>query len=51
MGHEKKPTREKKPMKEHLPCKEPRKCPAHLFKDAYDQVRKRKLDLAVTSHR
>ena len=37
---------EKKPTKEALPLKELRKCKAHAFKDAYDQVRKRKLDLA-----
>ena len=38
--------REKKPTKETLPLKEPRKCKAHLFKDAYDQARKQKTDLA-----
>ena len=37
--------REKKPTKESLPLKETRKCKSHLFKDAYDHARKRKLDL------
>ena len=37
---------EKRPTKESLPLKELKKCKSHLFKDAYDQVRKQKLDRA-----
>lgn len=46
MVHEKKLTREKKPTKEHLPLKEMKQCKSHAFKDAYDQVRQKRLDLA-----
>ncbi len=47
MVHDKKPVKEKKPTKEHLPLKESKECKSHLFKGAYDQVRQRKLDLAI----
>ena len=43
MVHEKRQTVEKKDTKELLPLNEARKCKSHIFKQAYDQVRKQKL--------
>jgi len=43
MVHEKRQIVEKKPTKEHLPLNETMKCKSHIFKQAYDQVRKQKL--------
>jgi hypothetical protein len=34
--------REKRPTKEPRITREPKKCKSHLFKDAYDQARKKK---------
>lgn len=34
--------RVKKPTRETLSPKEPKKCKSHLFKEAYDQARKKK---------
>jgi hypothetical protein len=47
MLHDKRPVKEKKPTKEHLPLKQSKECKSHLFKGAYDQLRQRKLDLAI----
>ena len=43
MVHEKRQIVEKKDTKELLPLNEARKCKSHIFKQAYDQVRKQKL--------
>lgn len=39
--------REKKAAKETLSPRAPKKCKSHAFKDAYDQVREKKLLLAT----